>query len=491
MASPVSPQLSGSPAATLPAPVVRHSFPRRDIRPGDVFTQKNLELATAHLLSWQQGPGTFGGLYFHACWGISGVLQNRYQGPTTWPIRHLMLGFMKLYDQTGELRWRTLADECVSQILYLQDAEGGFRHANSQDEPAYTPRETCPILQGLPLLALLDYATWPAADPRRVQLIRPALDAHWAWFERTWWLHGNSWLEPLPFPGFCGVTNQDLVIVAVLARYAVLYGDASRYEKFGRPTLEVYLSPRYYHEKMGVFERGDEANFVERTTYNEVIIPMLEIIQQAMPDPRLPGVIDNVSAHLFDAIQPGPDGLMHLAWGPITDAVDKSVVKGWIGAPHGVYSYPLMMRIMGDHLKRQPNAERQAKLAALEATTAAYVFGDGSLPLTVGATDSLFNVSPSALLFWANLIDRVGSNLKPLASVKLPTIHRTAGNVTWKSDRRHWAFGRDGRREFAGLKEQSLGIVIGPDENIAGASFPDLNQVDIVETITPVVKDGS
>jgi len=483
MAQSVSRQLSSSSSADFSASAVRHSFPRRDVRHSEVFSQKTLDLATAHLLSWRQGPGSFGGLYFHACWGISGVLQNRYQGPTTWPIRHLMLGFMKLFDRTGDLRWRTLADECVSQILYLQEPAGGFRHANSQDEPAYSSRETCPILQGLPLLALLDYATWPSADPRRVELIRPALDAHWMWFERTWWRHGNSWLEPLPFAGFCGVTNQDLVIVAVLARYAVVYGDASRYENFGRPTLETYLSPRYYHEKIGVFERGDEANFVERTTYNEVIIPMLEIIQEAMPDPRLPGVIDNVSAHLFDAIQPGPDGLSHLAWGPNIDAVDKSKVKDWIGAPHGVYSYPLMIRIMADHLKRRPNPQRQAQLDALQDTVAAYVFGDGSLPLTVGATDSLFNVSPSLLIFWADLIDRLGAAVRSPLEVKLPVVHRTCGNVTWKSDDRHWSLGRDGRREFAGLKEQSLGIIIGPEENIAGANFTALDQPEILETV--------
>ncbi len=463
--------------------MINLSYPRREIRPADVFNQQTLDLATAHLMSWRQGPGTFGGLYLHACWGISGVLQSRYQGPTTFPIRALMTGFMKLFDQTGNVRWRTLADECVSLILHLQAPEGGFRHADGQHEPAYSCRQTCPIHQGLPMLALLEYAAWPAADPRRVKLIRPALDAHWAWFEGRWWHQGNSWLQPLPFAAFCGVTNQDLVIVAALARYAVLYGDASRYEKFGRPTLEVYLSPRYYHEKLGMFERGDEANFVERTTYNEVIIPMLEIIQQTMPDPRLPAVIDNVCAHLFDAVQPGPDGLMHLAWGATTDATDKSAVTGWIAAPHGMYSYPLMLQIMGDHLKRKPNVARQTLFDALEQTAAAYVLADGSLPVTVGSPDGLFNASPYVLILWAYLIDRLGSTVKSPAEVKLPTIHRTFGNVTWKSDARHWALCRDGRREFAGLRAQSCGIVAGPDENLAGANFAGLDEVEIKETI--------
>lgn len=158
--------------------MITHLYLRRETRPSEVFNQKTLDLSTAHRLRWRQGPGTFGGLYLHACWGISGVLQERYQGPTTFPIRAILGGFMKFFDRNGNIRWRPLADECVSEILYLQAPQGGFRHADGQYEPAYSCRQTCPIHQGLPLLALLEYAMWPAADPRRVKLIRPALDAH-------------------------------------------------------------------------------------------------------------------------------------------------------------------------------------------------------------------------------------------------------------------------------------------------------------------------
>ncbi len=455
-----------------------YSYPRREILPADIFTQRTLDLATAHLLSWRQGPGTFGALYLHACWGISSVLENRYQGPTTWPYHNLLGGFMQLFDRTSEERWRTLADNCVSDLLYLQTAEGGFRHANYQYEPAYNCRESCPIHQGMPALALLDYAAWSAADPRRVALIRPALDLHWQWVERVWWKQGNSWLQPLPFAGFCGVTNQDLVIVALLARYGAVYGDTSRYEKFGRPTLETYLSPRYYHEKLGVFERGDEPNFVERTFYNDVIIPMLEIIHRAMPDPRLPGVIDNVCAHLFDAVRPGPDGLMHLAWGANTDPTDKSAVISWIAAPHPLANYPQILKIMQDYLRRKPSADRQRKYQELERTTAAYVLPDGALPVALGAKDALFTATPRVEFLWSYLISRLGDTLQSPADCPMPCVHHRCGEVTWKSDARHWTLDRAGRREFAGLKAQACAIAIGPAEQIVGAAFGDLDSAD-------------
>ncbi len=464
--------------------MITHSYPRREIRPAEVFTQETLDLATAHLLSWHQGPGILGGLYLHACWGISSVLDNRYQGPTTWLYHNSIKGFMRLFDRTREERWRTLADNCVSELLFLQTAEGGFLHANYQYEPAYNCRESCPIHQGMPVLALLDYAAWPAADPRRVALIRPAVDAHWQWFERVWWKQGNSWLQPLPFAGFCGVTNQDLVIVALLARYAAVYGDASRYEKFGRPTLETYLSSRYYHEKLGVFERGDEPNFVERTFYNDVIIPMLEIIQQTMPDPRLPGVIDNVCAHLFDAVQPGPDGLMHIAWGANTDPVDKSAVTSWIATPHPLANYPQILKILQSYLQRRPSAEYQRKYDALEKTTAAYVLPDGALPVALGAKDALFTATPRVEYLWTYLIDRLGDKLRSPADRPLPQVHHRFGAVTWKADARHWALYRDGRREFAGLKAQACAIAIGPDEQIAGAAFEELNAADFSSHIS-------
>lgn len=463
--------------------MISHSYPKRDAHPDDVFTQRTFDLATAQLLSWQQGPGIFGGLYLHSAWGLAGVLDKRYQGQTTFLYHVLIDGYMKLFDRTGDLRWRTLADECVSSLLYLQTSEGGFRHASYEHEPTYDCEKSCPIHQGLPLLSLLDYAVWPSADPRRVAQIRPAIEAHWRWFERRWWRHGNRFRKPLPFAGFCGVTNQDLVIVAVLARYAEVYGDDSRYEQFGRPTLETYLSPVYYHEKLGMFERGDQANFVERTIYNEITLPMLERIQRTMPDSRLPGVIDNVCAHLFDAVYTDTDGLAHLAWGASTDPVDKSAVTGWIKHPPGLSSYPLLLPLMQSYLQRHPSTEKQALYDALEKTVAAYVLADGTLPVALGAKDALFMVTPQTENLWSYLLERLGTSVKSPGNIILPCIQRTCRDVTWRADARGWEIERDGQRAYAGWKPESRAIAIGPDETISGADFAPLQETEVHEHI--------
>src|SRR3954451_22628757 len=104
-------------------------YPRRDIDPVDVFTQQTFNLATAQLMSWRQGPGTFGGLHLHPCWGESSVLDRRYQGHTTGSFG-MLDGVMKLHDHTGDVRWQCLADDMVATILQLQTTTGGFYHAS-------------------------------------------------------------------------------------------------------------------------------------------------------------------------------------------------------------------------------------------------------------------------------------------------------------------------------------------------------------------------
>src|SRR5690606_21946778 len=156
---------------------------------------------------------------------------------------------------------------------------------------------------------------WEHADPQRAAAVRAAVDAHLRWFLSYWWQRGNRWSGRLEFPAFCGVTNQDLVIVAALALYCTVFGDDALYRSHGLPVLETYLSSRYYHHAMGLFERGDQPNFAERTAYYDVIVPMLAIIQRHRPDSRLPDVIDNIATHLFNALHMGGDGMLHVAWG--------------------------------------------------------------------------------------------------------------------------------------------------------------------------------
>lgn len=458
-------------------------FPRLSADPEGVFTRDLLRTATAQLLSWRQGAGVFGQLHLHACWGEASSLRRRYHGQTIARYHRILGGAIRLHRNSGDDRWRLLAGDMVGNILYLQTRDGGFYHASSECEPTYTCGESCPIHQGLPVLALLDYAAWPEADTMRVAQIKPAIDAWWRWFEAHWWRRGNAWKSPLPKPGFCGVTNQDLVIVAALARYGEVFGDRTLHVRFGRPVLDAYLENDYYHERIGLFERGDKANFTERSSYYDIILPMLEIVHTATGDERLPRVIDNVAGHLFDALHTGADGLTHMAWGAQTDPSDKTRVLGWQRLPCTFSSYPLFVQLMREHLRRHPDEAREKGCRQLERTLAAYVFADGTIPVALGA-DPLFAVAGHVNTLWAFLVDRLGEAADvTMDAVDLPVVRRTCGDVAWQTDGRSWTIERGGRREFAGLKCNPFGILIGDETTPAGMALPSFEGAGLEEIV--------
>jgi hypothetical protein len=457
-------------------------YPNLDASPESAFTQEVFNRTHARMMSWQQAPGAFGDLHLHACWGDSSVLNRRYHGQTVHQSSGRMRGFMRLFEATGQLRWKLTVDDVLANILFLQSPSGGFYHASSEYEPTYRPEESCPILQGLPILALIDYAAWPHADPARKSIIRNAIDRHWQWFEKHWWKRGNEWKKGLDEPGFCGVTNQDLVIVAALARYAVIYGDDSRYQQFGKPTLDTYLSPLYYHQHIGLFERGDRPNFAERTIYYDVILPMLRIIDESIPDPRIAPVIENVTRTLFAAAYVSSDGLTHLAYGADTFENDKRQIKEWIREPRNIASYPGHLDAMAELLVHHPNPKQQAIHDGLLRTVAAYTFADGQLPLAIGG-DPMFSIVSRSETQWSSLIQRLGNRLISPTPIQLPTIHRSCRGLTFQSDGRMWAIVRDGNRVFAGLKANPSAIAVGPHEQIPGADFASLENADIVEAL--------
>lgn len=462
---------------------IHFTYPRADIDVNEVFSQRTFELAHAQMMSWRQAAGAYGNLHLHACWGEASVLARRYHGQTIATSYTMMRGFIALYERTKEIHWRMMADDVVSNVLYLQTPRGGFIHASGEFEPTYTPEQSCPIHQGMPLLALLAYAGWPAADPARRALIRPAIDAHWNWFIEHWDRRGNAWRAPLPFPGFCGVTNQDLVIVGALGRYAKIFGDSLRYEQFGRPVLEAYLDRQYYHERIGLFERGDKANFAERTSYYEIIILMLQQIHVDFPDARLPAIVDNVCAHLLDALHQGADGLTHFAWGAETDPQDKTVVRRWIRTPHTFTSYPESLHHLSAYAARQENPDVAKQCAALERTLAAYVFADGTIPAALAGDDPLFAIAARADQLWLYLIHRLGDRLRSPATVELPRIERRTATTRFLCDGRQWAIFREGTRRFAGLKSDACAVAVGAEERVAGMDLEGLEKSEIFEKL--------
>jgi hypothetical protein len=471
------------------------SYPRKGVTFRDVMNQETFDRLTARIFEWQQGPGNFGGLILHACWGETSVLARRYQGQYTSLYYKLMKGTMMLFQRTGNPRWKRLAHDIASNILFLQCDDGGFRHACAEFEPGYNSGKTCPIHQGMPLLALLDYAAWEHADPVLKAMIRPALDRHWEWFNKKFWLIGNGGQRTIRTgAGWCGVTNQDLVIIAVLSSYGRVYGDFSRYNEWGKKALDAYLSPHYYFESIGLFERGDskEFNFVERTPYYSVILLMLERIisdlsGSGMEDKRLQAVIDNVTTHLFDAAFVAPDGLTHLAWGAKTDPVDKSRVLEWIKTPVTFGDYTRLIPFMEKLLMRCPNVEKQVIVKALKDTFAAYVFADGGIPAALWPADPIISIVTASmgnlLNFWTMLIELLGNNLRDPAPTPTLCYHRSFGEYKWKSKGSLWSIERDGVRVFGGYKPLSHGITHGPEEQPAFGQYVDLDNCDIHEIL--------
>lgn len=461
---------------------MKRAYPDRAAIPAAVFTADTLARTTSRLLEWRQGPGNFGQLLLHACWGEASTLSRGYHGQTIAYAYWMLEGVMMLANRSADDRWRLLVHDMIGNILHLQTRDGGFYHASSEFEPTYTCQESCPIHQGLPVLALLDYLCWPEADPCRKAQAEAAIKKWWRWIESYWWKRGNGWKAPLDLPGYCGVTNQDLVIVAVLARQARLSGDWERYERHGRPVLDAYLSPAYYHERIGQFERGDKANFTERTSYYDVIVPMLEIIHDAAGDERLPAVIDNVVLHLFDTLQPGTDGLIHVARGAVTDPTDKTRVIDWEQGPHAFSAYPGLLRILQKYLRRHPDQKREHLCASLEKTLAAYVYADGTIPIALGG-DPMFAVAGYICHFWMFLLHRLPEADVSMDIVPMPSLSRSCGEVTWRENGDLWTIERNGTRLFAGLKRNPHGVVSGPDGIVRGANPSELAKVDIEEIV--------
>ncbi len=459
----------------------------RSVAPEAVFTQETFDCLTSSLFSWRQGPGQIGALHLHACWGETSVLTRRYQGQSIYLYYMLMSGVLRLYEATQLPRWSRLARDIVANLLDLQAPNGGFIHGAAEAEPAYVPEITCPIHQFLPIHVLMDYYAWPHAEDSTKREIRDAIDRHWQWSQKTLWRSGNAWIRPLDFAGWCGVTNQDLVAIASLARYAHLFGDSSRFDQFGAPSLEVYLSPRYWHRKMGLMERGDSENFVERSTYYEWILGMLEKIGSYTQDHRIDELVENISIHLLDAAYQHEDGHVHLSWGAQTHLLAKSSVAGWTRAPLTLVGYPWLLSHLRAFAGQREEKRMMHVVSQIESTLASYVFSDGTIPGAIAAKDPIFSIvtSPSSgsLGLWLFLINRLGTKLQDPKPVTVPRIQRSRGDLRWSSSPRLWRIDRAGRQLFAGLKRNPGAVAIGPDEQIAGADIGELDHPEVIEQV--------
>ena len=463
-------------------------YPVKNRKLDDVVNQNALNLLVSQWENWQQGGGVFGRLNLHPCWGTASVLDRNYQGETMCFIAGHTRIVRRLYDRTKNPKWLALVNAMISHVLYLQDPCGGFIHSSAEFEPTYDTRG-CPIHFFWPIIAFCEYYEWEHADATLKALIPSAVERHFDYMVKEIWQIGcgNPYknYRPLPFPGWCGVTNQDLLATAALALCMKVFGRKEQYETYGKPVLDYYLSEEYYYEQLGLFERGDGKNFAERTVYYDIILESLEMIYSVTGEQRLMDVYDNVTAHLFDALFVGDDGLTYLARGAKTDEFDKSKVYGWEYGAIAFNGYPALITHMQHHLNRHPDDRKQAKLNDLKNTLAAYVFADGSIPLGIFNPNPLFTVTsggPEAGGWISFIMDYLGDDWTDPTPVAVPAIHRTHKNFTWKQNGAYWSIETDGVRQYAGYSRVTNGIVKGEGEPVTG-SFATLDSADVIEII--------
>ena len=458
-------------------------YPNTKATPETIFSLPTLNKVVGELLSWQQGVGAFGKIILHGCWLESSVLQRRYHGQYGSLAAEYLKNMMQLYEATDDGLWQRHARGLVENILWLQDEQGGFRHSSAELEPAYFSRQTCPIHQGLPLRGLLTYYTWPHCDPVLKQPLKTAIDQHISWFIKRFWQVGNAFKRPLPHAGWCGVTNQDLVVINNLAAYGNIFGDWSHYETYGKPALEVYLSDIYYYPELGKFERGDAANFVERTPYYHIILEMPGSIHTHTGDERLPAVIKNIGEALFEAAFIAADGNTYLAFGMETDPDDKTIRGEWIQRP--CYASPTLLLEMKHHLNQYPDRKRQRIYDALKETFCQYVYADGTIPNALGTEDPLFvAVSQNNWLdlLLSSLNDKTIKNIEPEPPLH---IERHCDDLVYQSNPTAWRILRGGEVQYTGIKLDSGAITIG-NELVARAPDLGFSNAEITEYVAAI-----
>ena len=460
-------------------------YPRKGLRLEDAVTQETFDRYFTMLENWRQGPGVFGSLNIHACWGTVDSLDKRYQGETVSHQFYLFRLYKMLYDRFREPRFRTTVDAMVAHLLYLQDASGGFIHSTSEFEPTFNTA-CCPIHAFHPTMELCEYYRWEYANETLKAQIPDAVRRHWEWAQPALWQIGNGGHRPLDFPGWCGVTNQDLTVVAALAQIGKTFGDWSLYETYGKPAVAHYFSPAYYYKEIGLFERGDGNNFPERTPYYGVILNRLKDLYELTGEERYREVSENVIRNLFEVTYIAEDGLRHMSRGVKTDPADKTKRCGFDRSSINFQSYGVLIPFMEEYLREHPDEEKAQILEELKSTAAAYLFFDAGFPKAFNPGNPIFTVvsTPDSEGLLQLMLHVLGDRLEKPVLRETPVLHRQYKNFLYKTNGRLWLVEKDGERTYGGYTRYNAGITIGADEKPVLGDYSDLDQCDILEIVT-------
>ena len=468
-------------------------YPRKNIDPDDVFTQETLEKSMDYLFSWQQAAGSFGKLTLHGCWGETGVIQRKYHGQYTSANRGYVNAMLDMYEATGDYKWKLRAESVVANVMFLQAKSGGFYHGSAEFEPSYYEGSTCAIHQGMPELALLEYAEKPYADPELKKEIKKVVDKHWAWFNKHFYKRGTRGVtdkQGWPWPCWSGVTNQDMVVIEALAVYGKVFGDMSRYEKYGKPALDVLLSDRYYYKGIGLFQRGDQPawTFPERTPYYHLVFDTLKKIHEITGDKRIPPILDDVCEQLFRATFVAEDGFRYFSHG-VNVKVDNGKMEivsynKYPTSPGTILGY---MDFFNWYLKRHPDPAKKKIQNELYQTAAAYMRADGTLPIALNPGKDIFVLAPSNPTGF--LLSKLKGKIKNFEIEETPAIQRKFNNLVWYEKGQFYNILKDGVREFAGFKLETKGIVLGIEETMARVDFDRAKEYDKDEKVVIEIMD--
>lgn len=197
-----------------------------------------LASAALQLESWletMRGPGGYGGPVVH--WWQDNLL---YTGPgLDWRYEGIILGYLKLFRNTGDDRWLDRARRAGMDLLQGQLPSGNFRHSCFEFNPGTggNPHEAACDLALLRLAHVLR----ERRDPIWETMAEAARRNLWGYILSVLWDEEARRFRNLPSdPTF--VPNKAATIVEALLAWADLTGEKEVVDRYVGPSLDAILA---------------------------------------------------------------------------------------------------------------------------------------------------------------------------------------------------------------------------------------------------------
>ncbi len=211
---------------------MRGNYPEVDL------SRQVLAFAALRLEAWletMRGPDGYGGPVVH--WWQDNLL---YTGPgLDWRYEGMILGYLKLYRNTGDERWLGKARRAGEDLLRGQLPSGNFRHSCFEANPGTggTPHEAaCDVA-----LLRLAHVLREHGDPWWETLAEAARRNLWGYILPVLWDEEARRFRNLPAdPTF--VPNKAATIAEALLAWADLTGDRDVVNRYVLPSLDAIVA---------------------------------------------------------------------------------------------------------------------------------------------------------------------------------------------------------------------------------------------------------